>query len=586
MRHFFRTAIATCGLAMLSASCVRATPAEPEERPATADDDRPPQPRKEGEPEREAQKTLTVTGVVTSFHKGRDGTIDGLQLDDGTEVRFPPNASAKLTAVVSLKDRVTVEGWSHAGEAEIHAARVKNDASGRAVDVDRVPPTVRQGDQAPRRPRDEEDQAGKAPPRRPYDGGPRDKREPREQGPPKRDGEKRYSLEQAVSDEAQLHTIAFDGLAFLTGDFGSDTFLPPGKVCDYFGFQYMRDFDRAEGGHNTSFLTRIANNMLAILNDGQKSQLVALGKEQEDDIRRFAELRLPLIRAFRRNLEGALPAGSKGLDKKAVVAYSADLYELDGRLALQRAKVMGGILYSLDAPQKAALAKLKFDDSRTWPNLPETLDRKSLSHTVHVAVMTYASEMFAWYAGSLEADTYFCPERHGMYFGGFGMKTAPAMGKKDYSISTTLTGDSGDAFLRTLNDGQRKRVTDLVELQRQDLAEIVKTRRAIASELRRFLKGESADEKKVLFLSRRYGELDGEMSYLYATAFAEIGKTLTTGQRDKLARMRTSNSSDPRGPFLYSSPIAMPKIENTDSFFGARGTGPDAPSAKPRAQGK
>ena len=99
----------------------------------------------------------------------------------------------------------------------------------------------------------------------------------------------RYSIEQAISDRAQLHTIAFDGLAFLTGDFGCDTFLPPGKVSDYFGFQYMRDIDAKEGGHNTSFLTRIADNMLAVLNDDQKAQLLALGKEQEDDIRRFAE---------------------------------------------------------------------------------------------------------------------------------------------------------------------------------------------------------------------------------------------------------------------------------------------------------
>ena len=102
--------------------------------------------------------------------------------------------------------------------------------------------------------------------------------------------------------------------------------------------------------------------------------------------------------------------------------------------------------------QKAALAKLKFGDSRTWANIPEQLDERSMSHEVKVAVMTYASEMFAWYAGSLEADTYFCPERHGMYFGGFGMKTAPAMGKQDYSISTSLTGDSGEAFLATLRD--------------------------------------------------------------------------------------------------------------------------------------
>jgi Spy/CpxP family protein refolding chaperone len=395
------------------------------------------------------------------------------------------------------------------------------------------------------------------------------------QGPPPRgsqprDSAKRYSIEQAVSDRAQLHTIAFDGLAFLTGDFGCDTFLPPGKVSDYFGFQYMRDIDAKEGGHNTSFLTRIAHNMLAVLNDDQKAQFLALGKKQENDVRQFAEKRLPLIKAFRRNLEGDIPAGSKGLDKSAVVKCSADLYDLDGLLALERAKVMGGIIRGLSDQQKAALAKLKFGDSRTWPDLPEQLDKRSMSHAVNVAIMTHASEMFAWYAGSLEADTYFCPERHGMYFGGFGMKTAPAMGKQDYSISTTLTGDSGEAFLATLTGAQRKLITDLVDLQRRDLDEIVKTRRAIATELRRFQKGESADKDKVLSLSKRYGELDGEMSYLYATAFAQVGKTLTAEQKGRLARLRTSNPSDPKGPFLYSSPISMPKIENTDFLFGVR----------------
>ncbi|MCY2932135.1 MAG: hypothetical protein NTV86_22100, partial [Planctomycetota bacterium] len=344
---------------------------------------------------------------------------------------------------------------------------------------------------------------------------------------PPRDNARRYSIEQATSDRAQLHTIAFDGLAFLTGEFGYDTFLPPGKVSDYFGFQYMRDIDAREGGHNTSFLTRIAHNTLAILNDAQKAKLVALGKEQEADVRRFALMRLPLIRAFRRNLAADLPAGSKGLDREAVMKHSAGLYELDGLLAFGRAKVMGEVLGSLDERQKAALAKLKFGDSATWPDGPEPIDRRSLSHEVHVAVMTYASEMFAWQGGGLEADTYFCPERHGMYFGGFGMKTAPAMGKKDYSISTTLTGDSGEAFLAALTGEQRKHVTELVDLQRKSLAEIVVTRRAIATELRRFLKGQAADKDKVIALSKRYGELDGEMSYFYAAAFAEVGKTLT-----------------------------------------------------------
>jgi phosphatidylethanolamine-binding protein (PEBP) family uncharacterized protein len=395
-------------------------------------------------------------------------------------------------------------------------------------------------------------------------------RNPPQRGPQPHDNAKRYSIEQAISDRAQLHTIAFDCLAFLTGDFGYDTFLPPGKVSDYFGFQYMRDIDAREGGHNTSFLTRIADNMLAILNDDQKGQLLALAKDQENDIRRFAENRFPLIKAFRQNLEGELPSGRKGLDQKAVEQYSANLYELDGLLAFQRAKVMGSIIGSLNSQQKAALANLKFGDSRTWPDLPEQLDKRSMSHEVNVAMMTYASEMFAWYAGSLEADTYFCPERHGMYFGGFGMKTAPAMGKQNYSISTSLTGDSGEALLTTLTDAQRKLITDLVDLQRQDLNEIVKTRREIATELRRFQEGQSADTEKVLSLSKRYGELDGRISYLYATAFAHVGKTLTEQQKSDLARMRMNNPADPKGPFLYSTPIHMPIIENTDFLFGVQ----------------
>jgi Spy/CpxP family protein refolding chaperone len=398
------------------------------------------------------------------------------------------------------------------------------------------------------------------------------------QGPEPSDKAQRYSIEQAISDQAQLHTIAFDGLAILTGDFGLDTFLPPGKVSDYFGFQCMRDIDANGGGHNTSFLTRIANNKLAILNDDQKAHFVALAKEQENDIRLFAEKRLPLIKAFRQNLTGDLPAGSKGLDENAVVNYSADLYVLDGLLAFQRAKVMGSIIRGLNDRQKAAVAMLKFGDSRTWPDLPEQLDKKSMSHEVNVAMMTYASEMFSWYAGSVEADTYFCPERHGMYFGGFGMKTAPAMGKQDYSISTSLTGDRGEAFLAALTDAQRKRITGLVDLQRQDLDEIVRIRRAIATELRRFHKGESADKDKVLSLSKRYGELDGEMSYLYATAFAKVGQTLTTQQKAELNKMRTSNPSEPKGPFLYSSPIEMPKIASTDFLFGVLRSDQNAPS--------
>jgi Spy/CpxP family protein refolding chaperone len=379
--------------------------------------------------------------------------------------------------------------------------------------------------------------------------------------------DRRYSLDQALSDRAQLHTIAFDALAFLTGDFSHDTFLPPGKVSDYFGFQYMRDIDVRENGHNTAFLTRIAHNVLSTLNNDQRRRLISLAEEQEGDIRRFAELRLPLIKAFRMNLEASPSKEAKVLDRDAIIKYSASLYELDGKLAYRRAQVMADILVGLSERQQAALAQLKFGDSATWPNVAEPAERKTLPHERNVAVMTYASEMFSWYAGSLDADTYFCPERHGMYFGGFGMKTAPAMGKPDYSISTSLTGNSGESFLAALTDAQRGQVEALVGLQRPLLKEIVRVRRGIAEELRRFLRGEAADRDRVVSMAKRYGELDGAISYSYATTFAKVGRSLSPQQRRALAGLRPADPSAPKGPFLYSRPVDLPDTGVDTRFF-------------------
>ena len=385
--------------------------------------------------------------------------------------------------------------------------------------------------------------------------------------PPARSGGQRYSLEQAISDRAQLHTIAFDGLAFLSGNFGYDTFLPPGKVSDYFGFQYMRDIDNADGGHSTSFLTRIAHFTLSVLTDAQRAQLIALANSQQEDIHRFAEMRLPLIAAFRRNLEAKLPAGTHGLSRNAVVQHSALLYELDGKLSFERAKTMANIIRQFTPVQREALSHARFGDSRSWPDVPAPIDKRSLAHDVDVAVMTYASEMFSWYAGSIDADTYFCPERHGMYFGGFGMKTAPAMGKQNYAISTTLTGDSGEALLQLLGPVQGRPIIDLISLQKPALKEIVSLRRDIANELRRMLQGETADAQRVKTLSHRYGELDGELSYLYAVAFGKVGQSLSASQKTALQTLRQVDPSEPKGPFIYSNPVRDLRIASTDSFF-------------------
>jgi hypothetical protein len=190
-----------------------------------------------------------------------------------------------------------------------------------------------------------------------------------------------------------------------------------------------------------------------------------------------------------------------------------------------------------------------------------------MSDNEFVAVMTYASELFSWYKGGLDADVYFCPERHGTYFGGFFMKDYNAMNNPDYFISTATTGDSGQEFLNILNAAQRTLITGIIEEQRASLEEIARIRAAVSTELRKAITGGIIDKDEVYSLIERYGELDGQMSALYATRFSAVNKTLTATQRAALAQLRNLDVV-PEGAYRFSTPVAMPEIPDTDFMLG------------------
>lgn len=403
------------------------------------------------------------------------------------------------------------------------------------------------------------------PPPKPH---PDRKGETRERSPRRDPGAQKYSIEQAVSDRAQLHTIAFSGLAFITGDFGASTFIPPGKVCDYFGFQYMRDIDAAQKGHNPMFLNRVAGNVFHVLDDKQESLFSALAEEQAPQLEELAKLRLPMIKAFWLHL-----GGKAGLSKEATVRHTAKIFEKDMELSIRRAEVMAQVHNSLDAEQKAYFVKMKFGDFNTWPEMDERdkLKRggKGKSKLFNVANMTYASEYFSWTAGNIEADTYFCPERHGTYFGGFYMKDMPAMGKRDFDISTAVTGDSGEAFVeKVLTEEQRKHILAILDKQKSALQETIKVRREISTELRKLLTGGKPDKAKLMTLGRRYGELDGEMSWYYATAFATVNQTLTADQRAALVKLRNLDGYASAPYYIYSQAMKdEPDLASVETFF-------------------
>ena len=409
----------------------------------------------------------------------------------------------------------------------------------------------------------------------------------------------KFNLDQTLSDGAQRTTLAFAGLGLMTGNLEAQSFFPPGKVADYTGFQYLRDNDPDDMGHNTSFLTRVANNVISILTDAQFAQLAAVASAQGPQIAQYGYARFTLMQAFRRTLAGTIPAGSTGLNLNAVTRASRALYLIDGQISFDRAVLYANIVRSFDASQKTYLDAMKGKGFNSWPDVSKAqIDArmKTLAPGTAVAVMTYAGDLFSWYAGSIEADVYFCPERHGTYFGSFYLKDAPAVGHEGYSINEQLTATAGAALSDStkgyVSSAQAATMAALVETQRGNLyedpaANIVDVRTEIATLLRSLLDpATSADavKAKVLDLSGLYGELDGENNHAYATTFAAVWKTMTDAQKTKLQDLRKSilagtyadgtpfDFTVATTPYLYSEPIKdtttlAPYLASSDSLF-------------------
>lgn len=407
-----------------------------------------------------------------------------------------------------------------------------------------------------------------------------------------------FTMSQTLSDGAQRTTLAFDGLAMMTGNLESQSFFPPGKVADYTGFQYLRDNDPSNMGHNTSFLTRIAYNVIYILNDAQLAQLTTLATQQQPQIDLYGYKRFALMKAFRRLMAGDLPTGSAGLNLNAVKQASKELYLIDGQISFDRALLYSTIFGSLDATQTTYLNAMKGKGWSAWPDITEAqvhTKMASLPRGSAVAVMTYASDLFSWYAGSLDADIYFCPERHGTYYGGFYIKDAPAVGHEGYSISEQLTATAGAALCDStkgyVTTDQATVMSSLVATQKNNLCagttNIVGLRTQIATLLRTLrtsTAGSASVNAQVLTLSGTYGELDGENNYNYARIFAQLYASMTADQKAKLMALRQSIMSGAYAdgtpfdftlcttPFLYSEVITDPSllapyIANTDYLF-------------------
>lgn len=93
----------------------------------------------------------TVTGVVRNFNYGPGG-LDGLILDRGTVVHFPPEYGSRVSFLAPIGSAITASGWSHigpAGDTLFDADAITNQRGRASVSIAGGPPPPPPGPPGP-----------------------------------------------------------------------------------------------------------------------------------------------------------------------------------------------------------------------------------------------------------------------------------------------------------------------------------------------------------------------------------------------------------------------------------------------------
>lgn len=80
---------------------------------------------------------VKISGTVSDWRRNRHGDVDGLILDDGTEVRFPPHRAADVRAAVSEGSAVEVRGERRGRHLQAHL--ITDPGSGASVEAHEPP---------------------------------------------------------------------------------------------------------------------------------------------------------------------------------------------------------------------------------------------------------------------------------------------------------------------------------------------------------------------------------------------------------------------------------------------------------------
>ena len=117
--------------------------------------------------ETSAAVTTTIQGTVRSSSYGPAGDVNGVMLDQGTEVHVPPDQASQLNSFAPMGARIQASGWIHTGplgDTHVDAMTITNLNNRATMNFQTPPPPPGPG--APPPPPPDPNVAGAPPPLR------------------------------------------------------------------------------------------------------------------------------------------------------------------------------------------------------------------------------------------------------------------------------------------------------------------------------------------------------------------------------------------------------------------------------------
>ena len=103
------------------------------------------------------EATTSVSGRVAKLLRNGRGDLDGLKLEEGPQIHFPPHMEDRVAKIVKVGDQVAVQGRKETrrdGDLVLEAARIES--GGQSVVIEHpAPPRGPAGKRPPRKERDE-----------------------------------------------------------------------------------------------------------------------------------------------------------------------------------------------------------------------------------------------------------------------------------------------------------------------------------------------------------------------------------------------------------------------------------------------